>query len=152
MARYFNDKVRCYEDGRVERLWSGHHGIHGWQEVLNTANNKDGYNFILINRKPIFRHRLIASCFLELDINDLTIEVDHINRERLDNSLENLRLVSRQQQCFNKGAKGCSFHKRDKKWYAQICVNQKQTHLGSFKTEQEAHQAYLDAKVLYHII
>ena len=42
-------------------------------------------------------------------------------------------------------SKGVSFHKRDKKYRAQIRINGKKTHLGYFKTEAEAHEAYMKA-------
>lgn len=42
--------------------------------------------------------------------------------------------------------KGVSWHKKNQKWTAQIAVNGKQKYLGSFLTEEEAHQAYLSAR------
>ena len=41
--------------------------------------------------------------------------------------------------------KGVCFHNRDKKYQAQIQINGKQKYLGSFKTEAEAHAAYMKA-------
>lgn len=42
-------------------------------------------------------------------------------------------------------SKGVSFHKRNKKYQSQIKINGKRKHLGSFKTEAEAAEAYMKA-------
>lgn len=146
MARLFNDFIRCYEDGRVERLYKK----HGWVEVTNTDNTKLGYNTVTINKKPTKRHRIIASCFIGLNIDDLTQIVDHINRDKLDNRVENLRIVTQQQNTFNSIAKG--YRLEQNKWRASIMLDGKSIYLGRYDTEPEARQAYLDAKAKYHII
>lgn len=80
-------------------------------------------------------------------------DIDHINRNRLDCRLANLRYATRQQNMFNRaknrmGAgftsvyKGVYFDKRIKKWRSVISINRKQVSLGSFKTEYEAALAY----------
>ena len=46
---------------------------------------------------------------------------------------------------FTSEYKGVFFYKRDNKWVSQIRINGKQKHLGYFKTELEAHHAYLKA-------
>jgi len=144
MAVYFNDSIRCYEDGRVERLWRG----LKWKEVPNMANATGGYNHIKIDYNTIKRQRIIAACFLGLNIDDPKQEIDHINRDRLDNRVENLRIVTRQQNAYNQDAKGCS--KQGNKWKAYIKKNQMYIYLGLFDTEEKARQAYLDAKAIYH--
>lgn len=79
--------------------------------------------------------------------------VDHINGIPFDNRRINLRIITRDQDRYNRhSVKGCSFHKRDLKWQAYITTNKKRACLGYFDTEKEAHQAYLDAKKIYHII
>ena len=82
-------------------------------------------------------------------------EIDHINGIRDDNRICNLRSVTRQQNQWNrKTAKG--YYKqtyKDSIYYrSQIYVNTKQIYLGSYNTEEEAKQAYLNAKEKYHII
>lgn len=77
-------------------------------------------------------------------------EVDHINHDRLDNRRQNLRLCNRSQNCANKRSykntyskfKGVTWHKRQRKWIAQIKVNQKIKHLGSFVSEDDAARTY----------
>jgi hypothetical protein len=48
--------------------------------------------------------------------------------------------------------KGYSWHKGHKKWVANIRTNKKLIHLGYFILEEEARNAYLNAKLIYHIM
>jgi hypothetical protein len=84
--------------------------------------------------------------------NEIPNVIDHIDRDITNNKIVNLRNVNLQINQFNRNAKGCRFHKRDKVWIASISKDKKQIHLGTFNNEQDATQAYLDAKKIYHII
>lgn len=86
-------------------------------------------------------------------------DIDHINNDPADNSLINLRDVSRKTNIQNmnrkprKGKKsGLPTGVTDNvtSYRAHLLINGKNTALGSFKTVQEAEQAYLDAKRKYH--
>lgn len=80
-------------------------------------------------------------------------QIDHINGDRSDNRIDNLRSVTNQQNQHNKTtAKGYCFDKRNKKFKSQIYLDGKSIYLGRFNLEVEARQAYLDAKKIYHII
>lgn len=73
--------------------------------------------------------------------------VDHKDGNPLNNRRSNLRLATHTENLRNskkrrQGLKGACFHKRNKRWVASIRVNKKAIHLGSFDTEQEAHEAY----------
>jgi hypothetical protein len=87
------------------------------------------------------------------------IEVDHINRNRLDNRRANLRLATRAQNGQNRGKfsprthsryKGVTWHSRNRYWQAMICVNGNRIYLGGYKSEREAALAYNNAAVKYH--
>jgi hypothetical protein len=149
---YYNPELRCFRDGRVERLFK----IKGWKEVKNTDNHGNGYNEIKINGKNILRHRIIAFCFLGL--NDIVGAsgaddcIDHINGNRLDNRVENLKITTQQGNQHNQTqAKGYYWIEDNKKWRSQIKVNKKLIYLGYYDTEEDARQAYLTAKLKYHI-
>lgn len=85
-------------------------------------------------------------------------EVDHRNRETLDNRKHNLRICDRSGNCKNilkrKGLSsqylGVSYHKRDRCWRASIRTKIGRLHLGNFKTEREAAIAYDFAATKYH--
>jgi hypothetical protein len=81
-------------------------------------------------------------------------EIDHINLDRTDNRICNLRTATRLENCGNqpsrsecglKGVTYCRDHGRRKRWQAQITVNYKPINLGRFHTKEEAHAAYCTA-------
>jgi hypothetical protein len=77
--------------------------------------------------------------------------IDHINGDGLDNRRENLRHVTHRQNSMNRHDKktsqyrGIWWHKQVKKWCAQIQINGKQKHIGLYRTEIEAFEAYKKA-------
>lgn len=74
------------------------------------------------------------------------LEVDHVNHIRDDNRIENLRLVTRRENCANKANKTHLTGAREQAygWSAHISVGGKNIRIGSgYKTELEAHEAYL---------
>ena len=79
-------------------------------------------------------------------------EIDHINRNKADNRICNLRNVTHQVNVWNTNAKGYYFNKARKKYCAKIKVNNKRLYLGCYDTPEEARQAYLNAKQKYHVI
>ena len=74
------------------------------------------------------------------------LTIDHINRNRSDNRISNLRDVSHKQNHQNRrkpsnntsGHSGVLWDKQKSKWKAQITHNQKKIHLGYFATIEEA--------------
>ena len=83
------------------------------------------------------------------------MEVDHINGNRLDNRKENLRICTHAQNCYNyknKGnsTKGVHWEKHANKWRARIRYNGQKIHLGYFKSQKDALDAYNSAAKKYH--
>jgi hypothetical protein len=81
--------------------------------------------------------------------------IDHICHQDgvpLDNSITNLRVVNHQQNNFNRNCKGYYFDKECNKYRSRIKLNGKTKFLGLFDTADEARNAYLEAKKIYHII
>ena len=79
--------------------------------------------------------------------------IDHKNEDKLDNSINNLRSVTHQQNIWNNSTfKGYKLDKRSGKFEARIRINGKYKYLGMFKEEKEAKEAYLNAKIIYHKI
>lgn len=101
-------------------------------------------------RKTVFMHCQIIE-------RPKGFEVDHINGDRLDNRRENLRIVTLEQNRFNRKKqlgtssifKGVQWHKCHKKWIACIRFRKKLIHLGYYDSEQEAALAYNNAATRY---
>jgi hypothetical protein len=135
----------CYEDGKILRF---HKQSKKWR-VVKGSKNSAGYLHMRIDDKKYKMHRVLAHAFGILDLHSELV-IDHIDLNKINNCISNLRPCTQQQNLFNTNAKGYSWYKRDKKWIAQICLNGKKIYLGYYDTEEEAHQAYLDAKEIYH--
>lgn len=122
---------------------------------LAGSKNKNGYLFIAINKKKYIASRLAWFCMTG---RWPTHEVDHKNRDPLDNRWCNLREATRAQNAHNKakysnnrsGYKGVSWSTREQKWCAKIRINGIGTHLGYFNDPKEAHLVYKSAAKKYH--
>lgn len=100
-------------------------------------------------KTTIYLHRFI------LRVKKRTVEVDHINGNRLDNRKANLRRATRRQNAWNVGKtsknttgfKGVRYQNGG--YDARISTRQGQKHIGRFKTAAEAARA-VDAAALKH--
>ena len=147
-------KLLVYQNGMVLRFHKGttnKYIVKGWN-LAHCHIDDGGYKRLNLAKKSYKVHRIIACAFLGYDLqNDIRV-IDHIDRNKLNNSISNLRIVTRQQNNFNTNSKGVRYDKRYNNYQSRICVDGKSFHLGIFQTEDEARQAYLIAKQKYHII
>ena len=116
--------------------------------------NPAGYRIIQISGKNHKEHRLVWLIYYgSLPNSDL----DHIDRNKSNNNINNLRLATKQQNCYNKGKqknnsagfRGVTFYKKSNKFQAQIQINYKKIHLGLFTDINDAIQARKDAEQKY---
>lgn len=123
--------------------------IAGWVDA-------NGYVQITVNGKRYKGHRL-AWMYVHGEFPSGV--VDHINGNRADNRISNLRDVSmtenaHNRRCANRNSKtglmGASLHRPSGRWKAQIRINYKSIHLGVFNTPEEVHRVYLEAKRKVH--
>jgi hypothetical protein len=121
-------------------------------------NNRGYYQLILRNNNKDFTkkvHRLVAETFISNGENK-TI-VDHIDNNRLNNHISNLRWATNQENARNSkistnntsGAKGVNWNIFNKKWEARICINGKRERLGYYETKEKALEARLKAVEKY---
>ncbi len=111
----------------------------------------DGYTYVSVNSKQHLCHRLIW-VYHNGDIPE-GLQIDHINGIRDDNKIDNLRLVTNQENAFNNHiVKGYSWEKDRGKYRASIMLNNKKKTLGFFDNKDSARMAYLNAKKNFHQI
>lgn len=132
-----------YRNGRL--LWKVNRGSAKIGDAVGSPD-KDGYIKVRIDGKMYRAGRL--TWFYHHGIWPENL-IDHINGIRNDDSIENLREATYQENMFNRKScgkyspyKGVSWHKRDKKWQASYQLNGRRIFIGSYNTEQEAREAY----------
>ena len=114
-----------------------------------------GYVYLEIDGKHCAAHRL--AWFYENGEKPCG-QIDHVNRNKSDNRIANLRLATQGQNRANStsinmhGFKGVSHKKwlKAKPYQAQITFNKKVIYLGCYATPEKAHAAYRDAAERLH--
>ena len=88
-------------------IWSCH-----YRRPMTLLTNESGYLYVTLKKDGIrskcFLARLLAKQFIPND-DETKIEVDHIDRNKINNNLENLRWVTRQENLDNKNRNGCVY-------------------------------------------
>ena len=123
-------------------------------DIAGTLDSKIGYIRVGINGKKYYAHRLV---FL-YHKGYLPKTIDHINGDKVDNRLGNLRAVTASQNQHNRkinsnstsGYKGVSYYARTNKWCAKIRLESKRINLGYYKTPEEADAVVRKAREELH--
>ena len=133
----------------------------GKEKILKGGINNDGYiYFILCNngkQKTKTAHQLIAESFLNHITCGNKLVVNHINFIRTDNRLENLEVITNRENTNKKHIKsisnfvGVTLNRKNKTWVARILINGHRKHLGTFKNEIDASNAYQKELILLRI-
>lgn len=119
--------------------------------------NLDGYRVIGLFGKDQYAHRL---AWLFVTGNQPDFDIDHIDGNKSNNSISNLRDVPNsinsqnliKARSTNKSKLlGVSKNPDSLKWRASITLSGKQKSLGTFDTKEDAHEAYLEKKRELHI-
>jgi hypothetical protein len=125
-------------------------------DVIRGCKTPYGYLVINVERKVVMAHRL-AWLYVYGELPAKGMDIDHINGDRADNRVANLRTATRSQNLSNKrmddrntsGVTGVSWYKAYGKWNAQIHVQRKRINLGYFESLEDAAAARRDAEVKY---
>lgn len=149
----------------MEEVWQPinnfpNYSVSNLGNVMNNKTNKqlkqtigkDGYYKLNlyndIGRKTFRVNILVCMMFLDYSTEYVC---DHINGNKLDNNLSNLRVVTQQQNCLNRNKsdnkssqfKGVCYNKSKNYWQSQIRRNRKLKWIGCYSTEKEARNKYI---------
>ena len=132
-------------------------GVCRWKQqpsravkVGSLAGNIDntGYKRVQFKGSNYLIHRI--AWFLHYGEQPNNLVIDHVNGNKDDNRISNLRLVTQQVNVHNTRFKGICWNKQKAKWTAQIHLDKKSRHLGTFDCPLMAGLAYKDAKKQLH--
>lgn len=133
-------KLKVYYDGRVYRG-----GTRNRWSLLRGTIIAPGRRLFSFNYQHHLAHRVIARAWLE-DYEEC-LQVDHINRDQLDNRVDNLRMCTNQQNHFNTGGQGIR-RVRDR-WQARLSKDGVEVYNKTFDTKEEALAARYKAEQYY---
>ena len=127
------------------------------RELSQISNQKNkGYLGVSFSKNCILKrryvHQAVAQSFLGHEIDGFNKVIDHIDGNRENNNVNNLRIVSNRENnssCYRDDRHlltskytGVNFHKGRQKFRATIVFNGKDIHLGNFDKEYDAHLEY----------
>lgn len=129
LRKYFD-----YSNG--ELIWKESHASNAPAGSKAGHTSKDGYTRISLNGKSYLAHRIIYA----MHNDNLPKQIDHINGNRTDNRIENLRPATLNQNQHNaklrkdntSGVKGVTWNKTAKKWCVRLWVNGKMKAFGNY--------------------
>jgi hypothetical protein len=139
LKNYLNS-IFEYKDGNL--YWKENRTVVKKGQIAGTINSR-GYRHIRVDNKFHQSHRLIWIYFYG-DIPD-NLVVDHIDRNRLNNNIENLRLATSSEN--NRNHKNADrknlgvWKTKNNKYKATFRLNNKRYYLGIYETENEAIEA-----------
>lgn len=139
-----------YDANTGQLIWLKNRGTKTCIGKVAGCVSSGGYLKIYVYGKAYAVHRLVW--FMHKGYFPTKI-IDHIDRNRRNNRIENLREVTRSENAKNvgvtkantSGVKGVRFNKASNAWFATIRKDNKKIHLGSFKNIDDAKKAYEDA-------
>ena len=98
--------VPCVVDGDYEIYNEYPHYVRRKdnKKIVKEGIRNDGYIYVYLNRVRYYKHRIIAIQFIPNDTPLIKTEVDHINHDRSDYHIKNLRWVTNKENCLNKSS------------------------------------------------
>lgn len=143
--------LKWFKDGRSQSIWNAR---YAGKEAF-TATGNHGYKIGRVLNKGYLAHRVIIAIIFGDWPQHM---VDHIDGDRTNNKINNLRQSSPSENAANRGiqsnnssgVKGIFWNKRRSKWQAAISFNGSKKHLGTFDTIDSAKSTYISASLSVH--
>jgi len=118
------------------------------------TKQSNGYSYVVVDGKKILTHRVMF-LFCNGYLPDF---IDHIDGNKSNNKIENLRQATRAENGHNRqvysnnksGIKNVTWIERLKKWSVKLTVNKKRIHIGSFDDLELAELVAIEARNKYH--
>jgi hypothetical protein len=148
MAKYIN-KLPSLEE--LKKLFKYDPETGEFTKLVTTGNSKaglssghlasDGYLILCFKRKRFLAHRLAWLMYYGTEPKQV---IDHIDGNRLNNKIQNLRDVSNSENLINNkrnrngGLRNTHYCNSRKKWVARICFQDRDVTIGRYNTEEEA--------------
>jgi hypothetical protein len=138
-------ELKVFRDGRIQLF---NKGGKVWKDK-KFNNDSCGYLRTSLNGKMVSVHTIIALCYLGERPEGK--QIDHINSIRNDNRVENLQYITQSENCLKRITKNGKpitgvIKRPSGKFQVRISINKKRTNLGSYDTEEEAIEIYIQAK------
>ena len=141
-----------YKDG--ELYWKFSLSCKSPKGTIAGSIKHDGYRRIGLNKKVYLAHRLIFMMFYGY----MPEIVDHIDGNKLNNKIENLRGATKSQNCQNQklpidntsGYKNVRWNKTKARWCVNLRVRNKNIHIGYYKDIELADLVAQEARDKYH--
>lgn len=145
---YNKDTGSFFYKERPASEFSKHQYIHHCKRIGKEAGsvNREGYVKIWVDKKIYSAHKIAWLIIHGEWVNYPEFEIDHINGDRSDNRIENLRKVSKSGNQRNSGRRitntsgvhGVHWCQRNKKWIARIWNGSRHVYLGQFNDLRES--------------
>lgn len=147
----YEGKYQVSDRGNVRSMNYNRKGIC---KNLKAAPTRGGYLAVCLsedaNSETRKVHQLEAESFLDHVPCGYKLVIEHKDRNRKNNNLTNLEIITQRQNSNKKHLKsssefvGVSWIKKSKKWQSTISIKGKNVNLGRFKNEKDASDAYQD--------
>lgn len=151
LTQEYLNSIFEYRDGRLY-----------WKNARYSKNptaragsvDKKGYRRVKINGKEYREHRLIYA----MHNNVVPRQIDHVDGDKANNFIENLRPADAKQNQYNRGlskanssgVKNVHWSKTRKKWIVAFKINGKDQFIGSFNDIEVAKIAAVEARTRFH--